>query len=165
LRILFDANALIHLIHGELLEVLLDLPGKTWFIGPLVLGECEQGGGIPVALQQAIDHEKISLLDDASISGTTFLYFLQLYGLGEGETECLTFGAAADFVVCCDDRRARRMLAQELGEGRVTGSLGLMKDAVAIGRLSVAEVMAAYERMKAAGAFLPNVDQAFFRGS
>lgn len=57
------------------------------------------------------------------------------------------------------------MLAQELGEGRVTGSLGLMKDAVAIGRLSVAEVMAAYERMKAAGAFLPNVDQAFFRGS
>ena len=57
------------------------------------------------------------------------------------------------------------MLAQELGEGRVTGSLGLMKDAVAIGRLSVAEVMAAYERMKAAGAFLPNVDQAFFRSS
>lgn len=61
MRILFDANALIHLIHGELLEVLLDLSGKTWFIGPLVLGECEQGGGIPVALQQAIDHEKISL--------------------------------------------------------------------------------------------------------
>lgn len=152
-------------MHGALLHVVLDLPEKSWFIGPLVLGECEQDDAIPSALQRAIDHEKIVLLDDSSISGTAFLHFLQSYELGEGETECLTFGVSADFVVCCDDRRARRMIAQELGEDRVTGSLGLMKAAVAGGMLSVAEAMAGYHRMKAAGAFLPNIDAHFFRAS
>lgn len=141
----------------------LGLPGKTWFIGPLVFGECERDSIIPAELQQAIDAAKISLLDDANISGTTFLHFLQVYELGEGETECLAFGEASDFVICCDDRRARRMITQEIGVHRVTGSLGLMQEAVKLGRLSVAEAMAAYHRMKAAGAFLPNLEADFFR--
>lgn len=145
--------------------MVLDLPGKRWFIGPLVLGECEQDGAIPAELQRAIDHEKIVLLDDSDISGTIFLHFLQVYELGEGETECLAFGEISDFMVCCDDRKARRMIAQELGEHRVTGSLGLMKEAVKTGMLSVAEAMAAYSRMKAAGAFLPNIEPDFFHGS
>jgi predicted nucleic acid-binding protein len=145
--------------------MVLDLPGKTWFIGPLVLGECEQDGAIPAELQRTIDNKKIALLDDSNISGTTFLHFLQVYDLGEGETECLAFGKTSDFVVCCDDRRARRMIAQELGEHRVTGSLGLMQETVKRGMLSVAEAMAAYHRMKAAGAFLPNVEPDFFHGT
>jgi len=124
LRILFDASALIHLLHGDLLNVILDLPESTWHMGPLAFNECEQNGQIPPTLQQEIETQRLSLLDDSTISGATFLYFFELYGLGEGETECLTFATSSDFVVCCDDRRARRMIARELGEQRLTGSLG-----------------------------------------
>jgi predicted nucleic acid-binding protein len=163
LRILFDASALIHLLNGNLLDVVLTLPEKTWFVGPIVLQECEQSGNVPQVLQQAIDNKSILVLDDSTISATSFLLFLQSYGLGEGETECLTFGSISDYIICCDDRRARQMIAKELGNDRLTGSLGLLKESVQKGILMVAEAIEGYNTMVVKGAFLPNIDQNFFR--
>jgi predicted nucleic acid-binding protein len=150
-------------MNGNLLDTVLSLPGRTWFIGPIVLQECEQSGNIPQALQQAIDNKSISVLDDSTLSATSFLLFLQTYGLGEGETECLTFGSVSDYIICCDDRRARQMIAQELGNARVTGSIGLLKELVHQAVLTVTKAMEGYNRMKAMGAFLPDIDEKFFR--
>ena len=77
MKILFDASALIHILNGNLLDTILNLPGRTWFVGSIVLAECEQDGKIPPALQQAIDNKSISLLDDSNVSALSFLSFLQ----------------------------------------------------------------------------------------
>lgn len=159
---IFDASALIHLINGDLLDVVLSLPGKSWFVGYLVLDECRQHGVIPLTLQQAIADKKILLLDDAKISSTTYLTLLKTYNLGEGETECLTFGISGDYIICCDDLKARRMIEKELGADRVTGSLGLLKEAVHEGLLSANDAYEGYKRMLDSGAFLPLVVRDYF---
>ena len=162
LRILFDASALINLVNGDKFAVVLSLPDREWFVGPLVVGECAPRNPISDILTAAILAGNVNLLDDSESSGGAFLNLLERFDLGNGETECLTFAAFSDFTVCCDDRKARSAMLAELGPDRVTGSLGLLKDAVKQELASVEEAYEAYIRMKGAGGFLPNIGQQFF---
>ncbi|HVA41371.1 MAG TPA: hypothetical protein VNF49_11950, partial [Candidatus Binataceae bacterium] len=84
------------------------------------------------------------------------------YELGAGETECLAFASVQPLLVCCDDRRARSMITRELGQGRVTGSLGLLVRAVELVALTSDQASAAYELMRKRGGFLPDVPAATF---
>ena len=163
MRILFDASALINLTNGRILDTVLTLPGRTWFVGPIVLRECEEQGAIPSQLQQSLHNNLVSVLDESTIAASVFLTFIRVYGLGDGETECLTFGAASDFIICCDDRKARKAIRHELGDDRITGSLGLLKDLVREGLMTINEALESYSRMIAAGAFLPKISDDFFR--
>jgi len=83
--------------------------------------------------------------------------------LGLGELECLAYAIRdSDALVCCDDFRARTIIAREIGEGRVTGSMGLLRQCVLAGVLSAAEAFDCYHRMRAAGAYLPEVPSSYF---
>lgn len=163
MRIIFDASSLINLLNGNLLASVLLLSGRTFFAGPIVIGECRQGGVLPVELERQLQSDHIRQLDDSVISAGTFLRLIELYGLGDGETECLAFASVSDFVVSCDDRRARQMIAREVGAVRVTGSLGLLRQLVQDGMLSVAQAKSGYSRMRLSGAYLPTIGDAFFQ--
>lgn len=100
---------------------------------------------------------------DNYVPASVYLELLGRHQLGPGETECLCAAMVYGWSVCCDDRRARRILAAELGEERLCGSIGLLREAVRDGLTTREEALAAYEQMKSRGGFLPDIDESFFR--
>ena len=113
-------------------------------------------------MRKAVDDGRVGVLDDSEISGTLFLTPLERYKLGPGGTECLTYAINSDVMICSDDLKARQVAAGEFGRERVTGTLGLLRDVVLTGVTTDLITWEAYERMKQAGAFLPDIDRNFF---
>jgi predicted nucleic acid-binding protein len=146
---IFDASAMLNLAHGEVLGRVL-----IAHVGPQVRREC---GSIASVVDILIDTGKLILLNDSDLPAARFLALLDCYGLGAGETECLTFAELGDHIVCCDDRRARMMIARELGAKRVIGSLGLLVRAMHCKLLTSVAAFGAYEQMRQRGGFLPEV--------
>ena len=160
--VLFDASALINLVKGAAFEIILALPRFEFMVGPIVLQECVGSDEVVNVVRKAVDDGRVGLLDDSQISGALFLSLLEQFRLGPGETECLTFAVDSDAVMCSDDLKARQVAAGEFGEDRVTGSLGLLRDAVRTGVTTAHVAWEAYERMKQEGAFLPDLSRNFF---
>lgn len=160
---IFDACSLINCVNGEVLDLMLGLPDIQWSLGSFVHEETTRTEGCSAAITQALSSGLLTLLEDAPFSATEMVDALQEHGLGEGETECLLYAqASADMLVVCDDRAARALLKGIIGPMRVTGTLGLLRIAVGLKVLTVADALGAYGRMKAAGAFLPQIDKSFF---
>lgn len=128
----------------------------------MVLQECSNNQDTAAALDNSIKHANIELLDDSQISGTVFLQLLETFRLGEGETECLAFALLSEVMICCDDSKARTVIASRIGQGRVTGSLGLIRAAVKERLLTIDDAWRGYNNMKSAGGFLPVVETRFF---
>ena len=135
------------------------MPGVSFFIGPIVVGECKKHRTF---LDELIEGRMITLLDDDAISASHYLKMLQQFGLGEGETECLAVCATSDFHMACDDKKARGAAITLFGDIRISGSLTLLKRCVQAGKLSSDEANRSVELMKRCGAFLPEVGKEFF---
>lgn len=160
--VLFDASALINLIKGEAFELILALPEIEFLVGPLVLEECVSGDSVVDMLKKAIDSGNVGVLDDSQIGADLFFSLLERYRLGLGETECLTFAVNSEVVICSDDLKARQIAGRMIGDDRVTGSLGLLRDAVRASITTSLIAWDAYERMKQEGGFLPEISRSFF---
>jgi predicted nucleic acid-binding protein len=161
-NIVLDACAIINLVNGSVFDTVLNLKGYGYFVGSQTSGEC--GELTDIVLQQAIQTGRVTVINDDEISALNFLTLLQQYGLGDGETESLTFSQSLGYMICTDDRRARLVSAELLGSDRVIGSLGLLKRAVQQQLLTASEAFGAYQKMKTAGGFLPEVNLSFFIG-
>jgi len=159
---IFDASAMLNLAHGEVLDSVLQIPRLIAHAGPQVRHEC---GSIASSVDILIDTGKLILLNDSDLPAARFLALLDCYGLGAGETECLTFAELGDHIVCCDDRRARMMIARELNPKRVIGSLGLLVQASHCKLLTIEAAFAAYEQMRRRGGFLPEISIDYLIGA
>jgi predicted nucleic acid-binding protein len=109
------------------------------------------------SLDALIDARQLMVLDDGDLPAASFLHLLDQYGLGAGETECLALAKIGNHMVCCDDRRARKIIAGELGQKRVIGSLGLIVRAIYCNLLTIEAAFEAYEQMRRLGGFLPGI--------
>jgi hypothetical protein len=69
----------------------------------------------------------LQFVDPSQISAELFLELIETYGLGVGETECLTLCLNHSYVLCCDDNRARRVAEALIGPERLNGSLRLLR--------------------------------------
>jgi predicted nucleic acid-binding protein len=155
---ILDASALINLINGGVLGKVLNLPNRSFAVGPQVLGEC-------ATHREIIDPflgQALRVLSDDELSASLFFSLLERYELGIGETECLTLADQYDGGVCTDDRKARNMCTSKIGSDRVLGSVRLLREAVSADLLSPEEAIQAYQTMKARGAFLPDVPSDYF---
>jgi predicted nucleic acid-binding protein len=161
LKIIFDASSLINLINGGVFDTVLTIQAHQFYLGPLVYSECGTDFGIKIG--EALATNKLALLDDSRANGSVFLDLMEQFRLGEGETECLALSLGTDFGICSDDRKARRVCELRLGRERVTGSLGLLREAVQLGLLTAEEAIRIYIKMKVAGGFLPEIDVTFFK--
>jgi predicted nucleic acid-binding protein len=159
-NIVLDACAIINLVNGSVFDTVLNLRGYGFFVGSQASGEC--GEATSIVLQQAIQTERVTVINDDAVTASNFLALLQQYGLGDGETESLTFTQSLGYMICTDDKRARLVSAELLGNDRVIGSLGLLKRAVQQQLLTASEAFGAYQKMKTAGGFLPEIDLSFF---
>lgn len=160
MNIVLDACAIINLVNGSVFDTVLKLREHEFFVGSLVSGEC--GELTSTVLQPAIQTGRLTVIDDDECSASNFLALLQQYGLGDGETESLTFSQSLGYMICTDDKRARVVSAEVLGNDRVIGSLGLLKQAVQQQLLTASEAFRAYQNMKSGGGFLPEIDMSFF---
>ena len=154
-----DASTVINLVNGGALETVLASTTRTFLIGPIVLDEC---AGDRPRLEALVSEGVLQLVDEESIRATAYLQFLQKYRLGPGETECLTFAQGMDCAVCSDDSAARHAFTAEIGGDRLTGSIGLLREAVHSGLLTSVQASGHYEQMLTRGAFLPIIDHNFF---
>ena len=81
---------------------------------------------------------------------------------GSAETECIVFAAMDNICVCSDDLKARKAAKSELGDGRVIGTLFLLRECVQCGVLTPDAARGAYELMRTKGAFLPDLRDDYF---
>lgn len=155
-----DASSIINLSNGGVLDTVAQLRHCDICISPLVAGECDPS--CAANIKAFSDNGWIELLNSSQIPAQLYLDFLQNYELGEGETECIALCCVTQYHFCCDDNRARRVAREHIGEGRILGSLRLVRWSVVERLLSPAEAFAAYQRMKSAGGFLPEVTPEYF---
>ncbi|MCK1543889.1 hypothetical protein IVB12_18435 [Bradyrhizobium sp. 179] len=159
--LIIDASSVINLSNAGALEVVAVLPDVNVCVSPLVVGECEPTCAAELLALQ--ERGTIRFVDPNEVSSERFLALLDEHELGEGETECLALLLDGDYVFCCDDGKARRVAIGSADEGRVVGSLRLLKWAVEAGLCTAKQAFEYYQRMKAAGGFLPDIPCEWFQ--
>ena len=104
----------------------------------------------------------IALVDDNAIDADDFENALVNWGLGPGETECILAAKVLGSMVACDDGAARQVIEREIGAPRRTGTVGLLRQAIAAGFLTPEAAFVAYQQMKTRGGFLPHLSVSDF---
>lgn len=157
--VVLDASTLINLDNGEVLALVLSLPGRTFQISPEVQRESRT---VAKAIKAAVERGDVDWVDDTAIDAEEYEDALTIWELGPGETECILAAKALGCSVACDDGAARNVIEREIGVARMTGTVGLVREAVAAGLLTAEEAFEAYQQMKRLGGFLPKLSLADF---
>ena len=160
MKTVLDTSVLVNCSNGAVLSIVFKLSTRTFVIPPAVATEFEAGD--IAALQEAGKAGRVTILNDADVPGALYLQLLRDWGLGEGETECIAFASHAGGAFASDDRLARRRAAELMGAAKVSGTLGLLKEAVAEQLITKDDAFAAYRQMRDAGGFLPEISIDFF---
>ncbi len=67
-----------------------------------------------------------------------------------------------EFVIAIDDRKARKITKELIGDGRVTGSIGLLRMLASDGSVTPEYAFERYQCMKDLGGFLPDLEPGYF---
>ncbi|MCR5883734.1 hypothetical protein LRS03_13050 [Rhizobacter sp. J219] len=154
---ILDASTLLNLANGEVLSKILRVPGLQFQVSAVVRDESRT---VALAIDSAVAAGGLALVDDKLIGVAQFLRAKAEWQLDNGETECILAAITLGCAVACDDKAARRVIAQVLGEARLTGSIGLLRQAVRAGLLTKIDAFAAYQLMRERGGFLPEIAEA-----
>ena len=157
--VILDASTLINLANGEVFAKIVSMAEHEFFVGAVVDQESRT---VARAVLAAVTRGDIQRIDDNTIDADAFQAAVDTWGLGAGETECLLAATALGCSIACDDGAARRVIEREVGAASLTGSVGLLRQAVQAGVLSSDEAFAAYERMKRRGGYLPDIPRTGF---
>jgi predicted nucleic acid-binding protein len=158
--VVIDACSVINLTNVGALEHALSLTKCRLAVGPLVLTECHGDAAAQVAAAQV--DGLLDFVNDDDFPADLYLQLLDEHELGEGETECIAIAQLEGLTVCCDDRRARRIARELLGEERVVGSLRLLKWCVEEEVITCEKAHEYALQMRAAGGFVPAMGHEFF---
>lgn len=155
--VVLDASTLINLDNGDVLTEVFSLPHKTFQISPEVLRESRT---VAKAIKAAVERGDIYWVDDTAIDAQEYEDALAVWELGPGETECILAAKALGCSVACDDGAARKVIEREVGIPRMTGTVGLLREAVVAGLITAEQAFEAYQQMKRLGGFLPKLSVA-----
>ena len=154
MTVVLDASTLINLANGEVLASVLSLRGRKFQVSQVVLSESRT---VAIAIREAVRRGDLEWVHDEAIDADDFELALEEWGLGPGETECLLAAKSLGCSVACDDGAARTRIEREIGAARMTGTVGLLRDAVAAGILTPEAAFGAYQQMKRLGGYLPHL--------
>ena len=157
--VILDASTLINLVNGGVLSEVLNLPDHRFLVSGVVRNESRS---VAAAVDVAVSTDKLGLVDDGVISANAFREAKREMQLDDGETECILAAQAMACAIGCDDRAARAFAKRELGEASLTGSIGLLRQAVVAGLITQSFAFASYKLMVARGGYLPTIDEAGF---
>ena len=154
--VVVDACTLINLANGEVLSKVLQLPGFFFHVSSVVRHESKS---IAEAIDIAVANGRITLLDDTLISVSDFIRAKKELKLDDGETECILAAQALGCVVASDDGAARKLICEILGKERLSGSISLLRHAIADGAIDRKQAFFAYSLMRERGGFLPSLTE------
>lgn len=126
----------------------------------MVVSECQVGSAAAILELQAAG--AIGFLDDGVVPTSRFLELLELYELGDGETECIAICEVNGHMLCCDNRKAREVASTLFGRPRVVGTIRLLRWCVEEQLADCGLAHELFRAMRAAGGFLPDTDRNFF---
>jgi len=158
-----DACTLINLINGKVLQKIMQVPSVRIYIGKNLLDQEILDEIQSNFVTTLIYCGQIQIVDSA-VTIDEYFRLKEEYDLGDGETETIALSKQFDCYFASDDKKARKCAAIELGEGKVIGSLQLLKISVNEKVLSINEAWDAFELMKKKGAFLPDINTDYLRG-
>ncbi len=158
--VVLDASTLINLDNGDVLAEVLSLPSKTFQVSPEVVRESRT---VAKGIKAAVELGDINWVDDTSIDAEEYEEALSIWELGPGETECILAAKALGCLVACDDGAARKVIEREIGVSRMTGTVGLLREAVIAELITAEDAIEAYQQMKRLGGFLPTLSLADFK--
>jgi predicted nucleic acid-binding protein len=151
--VILDASTLINLANGEVFAAIASLPGRSFKVSEVVRQESKT---VARAIQIAIKRGDMAWVDADLIDAGEYEDALDSWGLGPGETECILAARVLGCSVACDDGAARRVIKKNM-DIQLTGSIGLLRDAVRAGLLTGPEAYDAFELMKRRGGYLPDL--------
>lgn len=160
-ELIIDACALINLILGEAAEECLCSVDPKVQVTPAIAKECHGRTHTAEALRALLSSDLLEPCD-VEITSDALIDFMAAHGLGAGESEAILACAQVERYLWSDDRRARRVAAETLGEDRVTGTIGVLQSLCILGDLGPEAAYTAYCAMRAAGSFLPAMELADF---
>lgn len=158
--VVLDASTLINLDNGEAFAQVLSIPGRSFQVSAEVLRESRT---VAVAIKTAVQQGQIALVDDNAIDAAEYEDAIAEWQLGPGETECILAAKSLGCSVACDDGAARKVIRREIGVERLTGTVGLLRDAIAAGLTTAEAAFESYQQMKRRGGFLPDLKLADFQ--
>lgn len=158
--VVLDASTLINLDNGEAFAQVLSIPDRSFQVSAEVLRESRT---VAVAIKAAVQQGQIALVDDSTIDADDYEGAIAAWKLGPGETECILAAKSLECSVACDDGTARRVIKREIGVERLTGTVGLLRDAIAAGLTTAEAAFESYQQMKRRGGFLPDLKLADFQ--
>ncbi len=159
--LIIDACALVNLILGETAEECLGLIDPKVQVTPAIEKECHGRSHTAEALRALLASELLESCN-VEITSDALVEFMTAHRLGAGESEAILACAQIERHLWSDDRRARRVGEETLGEGCVTGTIGVLRSLCSLGHLTPEAAYAAYCAMRAAGSFLPAMALADF---
>lgn len=124
-------------------------------------GECRGKPETAAALEEFI-REELLRRSEIVIDSQDLLDFVERHELGAGESEAILACMASETHLWSDDKRARNVGTDLLGEPRVVGTIGILKALVGAQDLAIETAWDAYNSMRDAGARLPPITQEFF---
>ena len=160
--VVLDASTLINLANGEVFAKIVALPNRSFKVSEVVRQESKT---VAQAIQAATKRGDIAWVDANLIDAEEYADALRLWSLGPGETECILAAQALGCAVACDDGAARKIIRQKITSIQLTGSIGLLRDAVSAGLLTGAQATRAYGLMKTRGGYLPDLGASDFEVS
>lgn len=153
-----DACTVINFHNANITSLILSKCEDEISIGELCLEEVDDDQ--KASLMPFIDSGRVSVLSADDLDLDAFLEAKTEMILGDGETECIVWAAAADLCICTDDGRARKKAIEVLGYDLVTGSLGILKRLIECELLTIESAFFLYTLMLDSGAFLPSFSKA-----
>lgn len=158
--VVLDASTLINLDNGDALAQVLSIPDRSFHVSTEVLRESRT---VAAAIKAAVEARQIALVDDSAIDADDYEAAIAAWQLGPGETECILAARSLGCSVACDDGAARKVIRREIGAGRLTGTVGLLRDAIAARLITAEAAFENYQEMKRRGGFLPDLTLADFQ--
>ena len=149
-----DASAIVNLNNAGVLELLGALEEHTFWVTPMVVDECQPSCAVTLAAE--LETNGIRALGVDELSTARFLDLLDTYSLGNGETESILACEAKGYGLCCDDKRARRLGRELLGDQYVVGTMRILRWGVLGNNIDCRTAFNLFLTMKGCGGFLPN---------
>jgi predicted nucleic acid-binding protein len=150
--VILDASTLINLANGEVLAIVIAIPGIHFRVSEAVRKESKT---VAREIEHAVSHGQLDWVDADTIDAAEYETALAVWGLGAGETECFLAARKLNCRVACDDGSARKVISRHCSEIQLTGSIGMLRMAIAAGLLTREAAFAAYRLMIERGGYLP----------
>lgn len=161
LDLALDASSVINLIKGGVATKCLSCLENAAHITPSVQTE-SRGHTTTAVTMKCLVESGLVIAGDEIVTLDALNELMLASELGAGECETILYAQLTGRIVSCDDKRARNLVVELLGENRLVGTLKLMKMCVGDGAIGSAEAHNAYTEMKNQGAFLPDVPEEYF---